>query len=122
MAHVPLYRTGEPPIHFSQLSPSRQALVRLFQVLNFGQLLNLIVLDGEPIFDPEPIAVVDLKLDSDESARPEIELIDFEVRAEVYRFFYHLDKIKSGRIQKIEIRSGIPFRISMELKMAGVSQ
>jgi hypothetical protein len=54
------------PLRFSELSPGRQALVRLCQVVNYGSVENLEVKDFEPTFDPPPVMLRDLKLDSDE--------------------------------------------------------
>jgi hypothetical protein len=36
---------------FSQLSPARQALVRIFQAVNFGEIQGVHVRDADPIFD-----------------------------------------------------------------------
>ena len=106
---------------FSQLSVSRQALVRLFQAINFGELLGVAIKNGDPIFQPQPTALVDVKLDADEGPRPETALADFELRDEVRRLMTRLTELQNGTIVRIEIRAGIPRRLTIERQMAEAS-
>jgi hypothetical protein len=76
---------------FSQLSASRQALVRVCQDVNFGQI---------------------------EAPRPEGDLPDFRLSSEILRLMRQLDQLKDGRIAKIEIREGIPRRLVAHLTAA----
>lgn len=101
-------------VRFSQLSPPRQVLIRLCQSLNFGQIRGIRVQDAEPVFDPPPVVLADTKLNSDEGPRPETQLQDFELPVEVRRLMFRLDDLRNGRIERIEVRSGIPRRMVME--------
>ena len=56
-----------------------------------GSIEGLEVKDAEPIFDPMPLAMKDVKLDSDEEPRPEIDVVDFELSIEVRRLMQQLD-------------------------------
>jgi hypothetical protein len=77
-------KTVMPQIRrFSQLSPARQALVRLCQVVNFGEIQGIPVTDADPMFDDVCVVVIDAKLDKDEVPRPELGLVDFDLRADV---------------------------------------
>jgi hypothetical protein len=49
-----------------QLSAPRRALIRLCQRINYGSIEGLGVRDAEPILDPPPMVLVDVKLDADE--------------------------------------------------------
>jgi hypothetical protein len=102
---------------FTQLSAPRQALVRLFQSVNFGQLLDIAIQDGDPLFYPEPTVLFDVKLDADEGQRQEADLSDFALRDEVRRLMARLDQLKNGRIERIEVRSGIPRRVVIESRL-----
>ena len=53
----------------SQFSVSRQALVRLCQATNHGQIQNLEIKDGDPVFSPPPLVLADITLDSGEELR-----------------------------------------------------
>ena len=68
---------GSPPRltrRLSELSAPRQALVRLCQSVNFGQIRGLEVRDSDPVFSPPPEVLFEVKLDSDVVSRPEIDL------------------------------------------------
>ena len=57
--------------------PSFQVLVRLCQWINFGRMVSLAFRDGQPVFNPEPTVLVDVKLGDEDGARPEADLEDF---------------------------------------------
>lgn len=97
-----------------QLSAPRQALVRLCQTINRGTIEGLEVRQAEPVFNPPPVVVKDLKLDADEEARPELALQDFVLSGEVLRLMRVLDEMESGSVRHIEVRAGIPRRILLE--------
>jgi hypothetical protein len=100
---------------FSQLSPTRQTLVRVCQSTNYGSIQGLVVQDREPILtNSSPIILVDLKLDVDEYPRDELAATDFELCAEVERLMSFLDQLRHGKISRIEVRAGIPRRILFE--------
>jgi hypothetical protein len=107
------------PLRLSDLSPVRQALVRLCETINFGSIENLEVRNHEPTFDPPPVMLRDLKLDSDEGPRPELVLADFVVSSEVLRLMRHLDEMKIGTVRRVEVRGGIPRRILLESQVLG---
>ncbi len=103
------------PLRFSQLSPVRQTLVRLCQSINYGHIQNLAVEDQEPVFHGvSVIATTDIRLDAEDPARGESELDDSILCAEVGRLIALFDKVQNVRISKIEVRAGIPRRISLE--------
>ena len=102
-------------LRFSELSPARQALLRLCQSANYGYIHDLVIRDREPILTGPPcVVLVDVKLDSEEGPSREIANSDFLLCAEVRRLMALLDKIQNGKISKLEIRAGIPRRIILE--------
>ena len=102
-----------------QLSESRQALVRLCQSVNFGQIHDLSVRDREPILQyPAPAVLVDVRLDAEAKPREEMAAMDFALGAEVTRLMALLDKIENGKITKIEVRAGLPRRATFEASNA----
>jgi hypothetical protein len=100
---------------FSQLSAPRQALVRLCQVTNYGRIERLQVRDSEPVRDPPPLVVRDLKLDADQELRPELNLTDFVLKAEVCRLMDHLDELRNGVIERLEVQAGTPRRLMVQV-------
>ena len=100
-----------PEPRFSQLSAQRQALIRQCQRMGFGKILRLEVCDCQPAFGPGTEVLLDVKLDSVETRRPEQDLADFVLCAAVSRFLEQLDSIRNGSVEQIEVRAGIPVRM-----------
>jgi len=109
-------------LRFSQLSASRQALVRLCQTINHGSIEYLKVEHAEPLLDPSPVILKDVKLDSDEGPRPELALADFVVSDEIFRLMSRLDEMKCGTARRIEVRAGIARRIVIESDVFGAPE
>lgn len=99
---------------FYQLTPPRQRLVRIMQSLPFGFIESLEVRSGEPVFNPAPTIVAEVKLDSDNAPRPAIELTDFELCVEVCRLMQELSNLRDGSVERIDVRYGIPRRLLIE--------
>jgi hypothetical protein len=102
-----------PEVRFLQLSPARRTLVRVLQIVNFGEIQGLQVRESDPIFDSATVAILDLKLDREDS-RPELDLADFALSAEVINLISWLDELKSGTIRRLEVRAGLPRRLLFE--------
>ncbi len=105
---------------FSQLSAARQALVRLLQSMNFGTIECLEARGGEPIFNPPPTILVEVKLDSEPEQRPELDLADFVLRDEITRLFAQLELLDEISIDRIDVRHGIPWRMVIDCPLRGV--
>ena len=112
-----LGNTASAKLNLSGLSVPRQALVRLCQSVDFGQILGLHIRDREPVFSPPPTVLRDIKLDADCGPRQEAELADFALREEVCRLLERIDQIENGRLDRIEVRAGIPRRVLIETKL-----
>jgi hypothetical protein len=106
----------------SELSAPRQALVRLWQFIDYGQITGLLVRGGEPVFDPAPVVLLDIKLDTDAGGREEADLQDFVLCDEVCRLLRRLDRIQDGRLDRIEVRAGIPRRVLIEASLTEASR
>jgi len=106
-----------PAHRLSQLSASRQALVRLCQDINFGQIQGLHVRNSDPVWDPAPTVLSEVRLDIEEGPRPEGDLPDFKLPCEIQRLMCHLDQLKDGRIGKIEVRGGVPRRLVLTSRL-----
>ena len=102
-----------PILKFSQLSPSRRALIRIIQALNYGSILDLKIVNGELNLDPQPQVLIDVRLDEDVSARPELELDDFALSAEVSRLLGQIDALQNGTIERIVVHAGVPRRVTL---------
>ena len=93
------------------LSPARRHLLELFQRLNFGRVESLTLLDGEPLHDPPPRVVREIKLGGENGPRPELGAGDFHLKSQVIELFEYFDQLGDGTIEAIEVKHGLPFRM-----------
>ena len=108
-------------VRFSELSEPRQTLIRLCQSINFGSLRLLEIREREPVFDPTPVLLVDIKLDGAATARGEMDLHDFVLRDEVVCLMDHLDRLVDSTIECLDVHAGIPRRARFILSPAAHS-
>lgn len=95
----------------SGLSLCRRQLVELMQDINFGRLESLRVSNAEPLLDPKPGIIREVKLGAENSLRPERPTDDFMLKSQVVDLFEHLDRIRDCHIESLEIKNGLPFRM-----------
>ena len=84
------------------------------QELNYGRIEDLAIRSGEPILDPTPRVVRHIKLGGDNSPRPELKHSDFALKAQLVELFELFAQIENGRIETLEVQSGLPFRLVVE--------
>jgi hypothetical protein len=95
------------------LSPQRQRLVELLQKINFGRIQWLKFEGGEPVFDPPPRTILEVKFGGESGPRPELSIEDFLLKTQVVELFEHFDRIQSGSIHELEVKHGMPFRMTL---------
>ena len=93
------------------LSPGRARLVQLCQQLNFGRIEHLGVCGGEPVFEPPPRVVREVKFGGENGPRPELSWQDFPLKSQVIELLTCLDELSDGTIEVLEIKHGLPFRM-----------
>ena len=98
------------------LSPQGRRLLELMQKIRFGQIKGLVVRNGEPVLDPLPQVVRDIKFCSERGSKSVIETDDFALKAQVVECFAQLKRLDYGTVDTLEIQNGLPFRMSLEEK------
>jgi hypothetical protein len=84
------------------------------QRINYGRIEGLSVRHGEPVMDPPPRVVREIKFGGDNGPRPEATKADFTLKAQVRDLFAQLEALGDGVIPCIEIQRGLPFRMTVE--------
>jgi len=84
------------------------------QRVNYGRIEGLSVCQGEPVLDPPPRIVREIKFGGDNGPRHEAAKADFEIKAQVRDLFAHLEVMGNGVVPCIEIQRGLPFRMTIE--------
>jgi len=95
------------------LTPARKWLVELMQKIHFGRIENLLVKNGEPVFEPSPRVIREIKFNGENRPRPELNLNNFELKAEVKELLASLDQLENGCVETIEVKHGLPFHMSI---------
>jgi len=98
----------------SSLPEPRQHLVQLMQAVNFGRIEGLVIKSGQPVLDPPPRIIREYRFPGDNSPRAELSVEDFELKSQVVELFHCIDDLRDSVIKVLEVRHGLPFRMSME--------
>jgi hypothetical protein len=98
----------------STLSAARRKLVEAMQRLNFGRIEELNINNGEPTFSPPPRLIEDIKLGGETGPRSELEKKDFLLRSCILELFGHIERLGTGTIACVEVRYGLPTKITLE--------
>lgn len=95
----------------AELPEPRQRLVELMQTINFGRIEDLPVRAGNPVLDPPPRVVREIKIGGDNGSRPERDAGNFLLKEQVVELLRHLDHLRDGMVAVLEVKHGLPFRL-----------
>lgn len=98
----------------STLSPTRRRLLTLMQWMYFGRVEGLCVQAGEPVLNPPPRVIREVKLDGERGPHALTNREDFILKAQVLDLFAEMERMGDGVIRLIEVRHGLPVRMSIE--------
>lgn len=98
----------------TSLSPGRRWLLRLMQHVNFGRVEGLVIADRQPVLEPPPRIIREIKFGGENGPRPETAIDDFALKAQVVELFRTFDDLRDGVIEVLEIKHGLPFRMAVE--------
>ncbi|MCX7428990.1 MAG: hypothetical protein NTW96_25610 [Planctomycetia bacterium] len=95
----------------ASLSPARRRLLELLQQVNFGRIDCLAIVGGDPVFDPPPRLVREIKFGGENGPRPELGSPDFLLKSQVVELLAFLDEFQNGTVDVLEVKHGLPFRV-----------
>ena len=99
---------------YSELSGSRQQLIRLMQWLNFGKIEGLKVKNGEPDWTVTPRFTRIAKMDGEGLPRNEMDMKDFFLKDCHTALFDYLDYVEDGIVTWVDVKHGLPFSCCFE--------
>lgn len=103
------------PVSKQHVSSCRARLLELMQALNFGRIERLPVRAGEPVLDPLPTIVREVKFGGENGVRDERSLGDFVLKDQVVELFEELDRLRDGLIDVLTVKRGLPFNMHLNL-------
>ena len=101
------------PTKSSLPAPYRRLLEEM-QKLGFGRFEALVVRNGEPVFTPPPRVIREIKFGGENGPRPEAAYEDFALKAQVRDFFTQLSQLRNAVVLTLEVKHGLPFRMTVE--------
>ena len=105
------------PVSTRDLLSSERAFVAAMSGLHFGRFEYLRIEHGEIVLDPWPTAVRDVKFGSHDPGAAKTPAGEFDLKPQIAEFFEYVRAVDAGEIHTLEVKSGLPF--SMEIEMAG---
>jgi hypothetical protein len=105
------------PASTAELLPSERMFVAAMSSVGFGRFEYLRIERGELALDPWPAVVRDVKFCSHDPGTSKTPTADFELKPQVAELFEYIRDVDAGEIRTLEVKSGLPF--SMEIEMAG---
>jgi len=103
------------PNSTKDLLSSERTLLDAMRVIDFGQIEFLRIRGGEPVLDPWPTVVRDLKFGVDRQEPRATSRTDFELKREVAELFEYTREVEDGEIRALVVRHGLPFTMEIEL-------
>lgn len=108
---------GGRPATTKDLLPAERTLLDMIRALGFGQIEFLRISAGEPVVDPWPTVVRDLKLGTERYEAVSTGATEFELKREAADLFEYTRDVDHGEIRCLVVRHGLPF--SMEVELSG---
>jgi len=105
------------PTSTRDLLPTERTFIGAMSSLGFGRFEYLRIERGELVLNPWPGVVRDVKFGSHDSSTGKTLPADFELKPQVAELFEYIRDVDAGEIRTLEVKSGLPF--SMEIEMAG---
>lgn len=87
-------------------------LLELIQNIGFGRIENLVIRSGQPVLNPPP-RIVRERLLGTRDQPPSPSRKDYATRDQVRELLVELNAIDNGVIASLEIRHGLPFKLTI---------
>jgi hypothetical protein len=102
------------PTSSKDLLPSERSLLEAIRGVGFGHIEFLRIHAGEPVLDPWPSVIADVKFGVDRQEIHSTPGSDFELKREVAEFFEYTREVDDGEIRLLVVRHGLPFTMEIE--------
>lgn len=95
------------------LSLPQQRLLAVMGEIRFGRIEGLAVHDGMPVFDHRPVLFREIKFGGEPEPSRSGASADFALKTQVVEMFDHFRRMRNGMVEVLEIKNGLPFRMSI---------
>lgn len=94
------------------LSSARRRLIALCRDIQFGRVEEFDIRDGEPVLDPAPRIVREIKFNG-ENARLESQGNEILLRNQTAELLAWFDRLQNGHVRYLEVKHGLPFKMNV---------
>jgi hypothetical protein len=106
-------KTTNAQVHFSSLGQDSRRLVALMRRIGFGRIESLRVAGGQPVYDPPPRVIREVKLGAEPASQKHDDTADFTVKKAVADLLAELTSVGTATVA-IEVRHGLPHRLLVQ--------
>ena len=110
---MPTATKSRPSTAVPSPSPERQRLAAMIEKLGFGLIEDLLVIDGQPQFDPKPHRTRVFNFDADDASSAKRSGREYRLRT-MAALFRCLDTIRERTFVTIVVKYGLPARLSIK--------
>jgi hypothetical protein len=104
----------------SSLGPVQRQVVEIIEVLGFGVIEGLLIRNGLPCYEPEPVIVQVIKLNSEPLKQPApYDHANLTLKREFVSLFDQLGRLQDAVVD-IEVRHGAPFKLVAKRRSMGL--
>lgn len=97
----------------AHLPEPRRRLLELMQRTGFGRIENLVIRSGDPVVDPPPLTIREIRFGGENGPRPELAMADYRLKSQVVELFAEFDRLADRTIDVLIIKYGLPFRMEI---------
>lgn len=95
---------------------AERELIRLIRQTQFGCISNIKLSAGQPVFDGNTYMSVEFKLSGVEQAREVLSEEDYARKPQVRALFERFRTQGNGTIECLDVRDGLPFKMTIKRK------
>jgi hypothetical protein len=107
--NAPVFKTET---NYPPFSEARQRLLALCRDIHFGRIGAFDIRDGEPVFEPAPNIVREIKFNG-EHAVPAKHNGEIPLRKQSTELFAWFDRLQNARVCYLEVKHGLPFKMNV---------
>jgi len=109
---MPTAVASRPSTAVKSQSPERQRLAAMIEKLGFGLIEDLLVIAGQPQFDPRPKRTRVVNFDADDASGAKRSGREYRLRT-MAALFRCLDTVRERTFVSIVVKHGLPARLSI---------
>lgn len=106
-----------PKLRLVDISPAQQQLIRLLQHVQFGRLEDLVIKNGQPLFDPSPTVIRLVRFQDGPERKPLPPKPDSRLHTSHVRLLDLISTIQNATVATLIVDAGLPVRAEIRIQV-----